>query len=754
MRREPLLTRCTGSSSARTKHFSRVALKSAARWRRREILLSVPCVSAPRAPLPVNPPPAGGMFVSESFRFNAACPGAPAGRRDVRLIFFCLRPASLFPMSNHFALSAEPPPETTLAASPVKAWTLLLLVFLAVQFATLFSPSLLDDADSTHANAARHMALSGDWVTLKVNGIRYLEKPPLPYWLTAVDYRIFGYNVFATHLPLALAVLALAALAWVWGRRAYGDRAAFYAALGILTSIGVFLFTRIFIPEVLLTLLLGLALYAFLTGLEDKKPERQYIAWSALALAVLAKGLIAPVFVFAALIPYLLLTGDWRRWRELHLVTGFLLFLAIAAPWHILAGLRNPDQGHPSGNIPSPDNVHGFFYFYFINEHFLRFLNKRYPDDYNKLPALLYWSLHLVWLFPSSLFLPVVLRRAWMSRARWRQSLRPGWGKNRYAALRESENFRRKSNLLLAIYAAVILVFFSISTNQEYYTFPAYFPLLLITAGALAAAERALLEGADRGLGLWLNAIQAAFAMLGVAAAVALGYGLWSSRKLPFVPDIGTLLADRDVAGYTFSMSHFFDLTAASFAALRLPATLAAAALLLGPAIAWSLRRKRHDFEATVSVAFTSAVFLIAAHIALVRFEPMLSSRAMADTINGLVGLPDGDSAAGQKATLILYGDQSYGSSIPFYTHRPVLLVNGRVAAMLWGSNYPDAPHIFLNDQDLLALWGTGPRNFLFVPVDQRAHVASLLGQRGYLIEELAGKALYTDRPLTGRPAG
>ena len=123
--------------------------------------------------------------------------------------------------------------------------------------------------------------------------------------------------------------------------------------------------------------------------------------------------------------------------------------------------------------------------------------------------------------------------------------------------------------------------------------------------------------------------------MLGVAAAVALGYGLWSSRKLPFVPDIGTLLADRNVAGYTFSMSHFFDLTAASFAALRLPAALAAAALLLGPAIAWSLRRKRHDFEATVSVAFTSAVFLIAAHIALVRFEPMLSSRAMADTING-----------------------------------------------------------------------------------------------------------------------
>ena len=94
---------------------------------------------------------------------------------------------------------------------------------------------------------------------------------------------------------------------------------------------------------------------------------------------MLAKGLIAPVFFFAAVVPYLLLTGEWRRWRELRLLTGILLFLAIAAPWHILAGLRNPDQGNPVGNIPTPGNVHGFFYFYFINEHVLRFLGKRYP---------------------------------------------------------------------------------------------------------------------------------------------------------------------------------------------------------------------------------------------------------------------------------------------------------------------------------------------------------------------------------------
>ena len=599
---------------------------------------------------------------------------------------------------------------------------MLLLVFAAVHFAALFAPPLLDDADATHAVAAQYMARSGDWVTLKVDGIRYLEKPPLPYWLAAADYHLFGFNVFATHLPLSLGVLGLAFLAWAWGRRAYGDRAAFYAALGILTSVGVFLFTRIFIPEVLLTLLLAFAFYNFLIGLEDEKPSRFYLTWAALGLAMLAKGLVSPVFFFLAALPYLWFTGDWRRWREFRLASGLLLFLVIAAPWHILAGLRNPGAGHPVGNIPAMGNVHGFFYFYFINEHVLRFLGRRYPVDYNKLPFLLYWSLHLVWLFPWSIYLPVVLRRAWAARTRWD-----------FVSAR-SALFRVRTNLLLTIYAAVILLFFSLSTNQEYYTFPVYFPLLLLTAGALAGEEG---EVSSK----WLNAGQAVLVAVGAVAAIALGYGLWSSRGLPSSSDIGALLAHRDVAGYTLSMAHLFDLTGPSFAALRLPAGLAAVGLLLGPITAWVLRRQRHHFEATVSVAFTSAVFLIAAHIALVRFEPMLSSRAMADTINHIA-------PRGTDATLILYGDVADGSSLLFYTQRQALLVNGRLSSVLWGSNYPDAPRVLISDQDLLALWGAGPRRFLFVPGDARAHVDSLLGRRAYLLQELSDKALFTDRPI------
>ena len=647
--------------------------------------------------------------------------------------------------------------EPALLRSPRKAWTLLLLLFLAIHFAALFSPSLLDDADATHANAAQHIARSGDWVTLYVNGIRYLEKPPLPYWLVAIDYHLFGYNVFSTHLPMTLAVLANAILGWVWARRAFSDRAAFYTALALLTAVGVFLFTRTFIPESILCFFLALALWAFLTALEDRRPNRFYIAYASLAVALLAKGLIAPVFFGAAVAPYLLVTGDWRRWREFRLPTGLLLFLAIGAPWHVLAAIRNPEHGHPVGNVPTAGNVHGFLYFYFVNEHFLRFLGLRYPHDYNKQPGWVYWIGHLAWLFPWCLFFPAALGRIWSRRRAFWTSLHPETANTltfldahatafEAAAAARQLRFRARTTLLLGLYAGFILLFFSLSTNQEYYTFPAWFALLLLTAGSLSLQETGG-EPTERATdGRWLLAAHWVFAVIGIGSSLALVWGLWQSRNLPHVRDIGTLLAHRDVGDYTLAMSHIFDLTGPAFAALRLPAALAAITLFAGPWIALRLRRRGHSFEATCSIAFTTAVFLVAAHIAFVRFQPLLSSRAMADVINAMSG-----PASKTSSQLIVYGDQSYASSVLFYTHRQALLVNGRTSSMIWGSFYPDAPHIFLNDGDLVSLWrhaqSTGERLFLCVPPQFDAHVKALLGiAHLHDVKELSDRTLYTNR--------
>jgi len=607
--------------------------------------------------------------------------------------------------------------------------------------------ALLDDVDASHAQAAQQMAEGGSWVTLKVNGIRYLEKPPLPYWLDAALYRVFGENVFATHLPNALALLGCAWLAWVFASRAWSTRAGFYAALGVLTSVGPFLYTRFSIPEALLSFLLLVALYCLLTGFKSSRGFRMYGMWAALGLAVLAKGLIAPIFFAAAAIPFLLSSGQWRLWRRLKPFTGTLLLLIIAAPWHILAGLANPGQGHPAGNHPTPGNVHGFWYFYFLNEHVFRFLGERFPHDYNRLPFAAYWLLHLVWLFPWSLFLPALLAAAWKSRRNWLSHLRENAADAKFSV---------RTVWLLSLFSAFILVFFSLSTNQEYYTFPAWTPLIILIAGVLAGIEehRDQLGKLDAGKPLlstaWLTGAQAVFAVVGVLVAAVLGWGLWESRNLPFVADVGTLLAHRGVGDYTLSMSHIFDLTGPSFAALRMPAALAAVALLVGPAVGWLLRLRGKHISATVSVALTSAVFLIAAHIAFARFEPMLSSKQFADTIIER-GSP-GDS-------FIIFGDQSDASSVVFYAHsffhgKPALLVgeacspHGEGSSMLWGSCYTDAPKIFLSEEQLSSIWGTGERKWLFAQDINQPKAEQLLAGRLYPVQSIADKALWTDRPL------
>ncbi len=655
-------------------------------------------------------------------------------------------------------------PQNRAAPGPSKlaVWAFLGAIFLAVQFASLFTPPLLDDVDASHAQVAQHMDESGDWVTMKLDGIRYLEKPPLPYWLDAIGYWIFGQNVFATHLPNALAILGLAWLAWLWTSRVWGARAGFYAALGVLTSIGPFLFTRFAIPEALLSFLLLYALWSLITGLESQRPVGIYGMWASLALATLTKGLVAPVFFAAAAIPLLMLSGQWRRWRALKPFTGMLLFFAIAAPWHILCGLANPDQGHPVGNHPTPGNVHGFWYFYFVNEHFLRFLGGRFPHDYNKMPFAWYWLAHLVWLFPWSLFLPALLVVAWRTRHAWMQHLHRDSGQTvdfyLEHAVREDVasyvarlKFRVRSTWLLALFAGFTLLFFAISTNQEYYTFPAWTPILMLIAGVLAnIEERGGPEGQKPLLSQkWLSGAQAVFSIAGLLAATALGWGLWESRNLPFVSDIGTLLAHRDVGGYTLSMSHFFDLTGPSFAALRLPAIIAAIALLLGPALGWMLRVRRKHLAATVSIALTSAVFLVAAHIAFARFEPMLSSKQLAETIIARGATSD---------AFIIYGDQSDASSVVFYTHnflrKPAYIVvepcspHGNGSSLVWGSCYPDAPNIFLSDDQLAKMWGTGERKWLFAQDANQPKAEQLLSGRLYPVRSIADKALWTDRPL------
>src|SRR5581483_3484381 len=259
----------------------------------------------------------------------------------------------------------------SLAAAPARysSFPLILLLWLLIYFAGSFSPALLDDVDTIHAEAAREMVLRHDWVTLYTDGIRYLEKAPLMYWGVAASYKIFGIKEWSTRLPLMLGVLALLLATYGVGRRAYGESGGKYSAVVLATCLGLYIFTRFQIPDVIVALWMMLSAYFFLRSLDEEPPAR-WTCWgfaATCALNVLTKSLIGLVFPFGTIFLYLLITRNLRHLLKLRLLSSTLVFLAIAPPWHVLAAIRNPSQGA----------VKGFLWFYFVNEQFLRYLGKR-----------------------------------------------------------------------------------------------------------------------------------------------------------------------------------------------------------------------------------------------------------------------------------------------------------------------------------------------------------------------------------------
>ncbi|MBV8866066.1 MAG: glycosyltransferase family 39 protein, partial [Acidobacteriaceae bacterium] len=210
---------------------------------------------------------------------------------------------------------------------PVNVYLAVLVFAAAVYLACIISPpSLQDDVDAVQAQIARNMLSSGDWVTARLDGIPYLEKAPLIYWLIALSYKFFGVTDWATRIPVALSAILLALVTAGFAMWAFGKRAAFYAGLSIATCVGLFLFTRIQIPDVMLTLTITLAIWAFLRvlDLEEKRPALWAFVFAAsLGVGLLLKSLIAVVFPLGAGLIYLLFTrqlmvrGTWQKLRPL-----------------------------------------------------------------------------------------------------------------------------------------------------------------------------------------------------------------------------------------------------------------------------------------------------------------------------------------------------------------------------------------------------------------------------------------------------
>jgi 4-amino-4-deoxy-L-arabinose transferase-like glycosyltransferase len=572
----------------------------------------------------------------------------------------------------------------------------------------LFRPTLFDDADASHAEAGREILVRHDWVTLHQNGIRYLEKAPLPYWGMAIPFKLFGVSEWSGRIALHLSVLALALLLYQFGRRFLSPLAGFWAGVVFLTSCGPYLFTRILIPDVMVGLWIGLGLYFFLDGWRSGDPSL-LSCWglaATIALNVLTKSLIGAVFPCAIIFVFLLLVGDLRHFVKMRLVSSTVVFLLIAAPWHILAALRNPPMGEAKG----------FLWFYFVNEQFLRYLGKRYPVDYGTVPILLFYGFLFIWFLPWSSFLPQAL-----AQVRLRLLKVAGMRQSPEAVL-----------LLLFCWAAVILLFFSFSTRQEYYLAPTLPAFALLIGNWLARESEAPMGSATARAGR-ISAIVLLIVGLVVAAIAATLAVI--SRPPAQATDLADLL-NKNPDVYVLSMGHFLDLTSNAMGLFRKPLLGTALAFLLGTGLNWFFRRRGKTVAANWALVSMMLVFIECVHVSLRIFSPILGSQPLAAAIQRHI-------QPGEQ--IVDDGEYSLASSVNFYTHQQMLIWNGRINGLWFGSLFPDAPQIFLDDAQFARLWAGPIRVYLVTGNEKRHDELTKLGPV-YSLAKSGGKFVFTNR--------
>ncbi len=538
-------------------------------------------------------------------------------------------------------------------------WLFPLILTAIIYLASTANRAVIDYDEGHYAQAPLHMIESGDWVTPYVNGVRFLEKPPLMYWMTAVSLRIFGISEFALRLPTALAVIALVWIVTLMARRASGDGAALVAGLCAAFSTGTILFTRETLHDVWLVLFITLALYGFLEWyLDPSHPLRHALLfYASLAGAVLTKSLVGVAFPVGIVVLFFLLSRERPGWRSLHLPAGVLLFIALAAPWHLLAAARNE----------------GFLYAFFVNEQFLRFLGRHDPPVLWSLPLVLFWALIPVWFFPWTAFLPAA-----------------------FAAIRKPSQERERALVrLVAAWLVVILGFFSISGRLEHYAFPVLPALSLLVGLALGrSGDSKAVRWGFRGLAIFGVAVLAA-AVAGAIGFLATGHGFRSASGMR-----SDIVAETD-------FSILAEMPAAILRNLIKPAAMTIASMCIGFLAALRFEARRRRTQAVVSVALVMAILCGMTHWSLVICEDMISSKRFALAVA---------QAARPGDRLVVAGDYESANSLNFYEPLRVEVYDGVAYALIPGMKFKDAPQIVLTRPDFEAGWRGPERVFALLP--------------------------------------
>ena len=343
-------------------------------------------------------------------------------------------------------------PSAPSVSTTSRRWLILLLLLTAVLawFGNLEYRKLVHPDEGRYAEISREMVASGDWLTPHLNGLKYFEKPALQYWATATAFKLFGEHHWTARLWSALTGFLGILLIYFTGRKLFGPEAGLYAALVLGSSLLYVLIGHLNTLDMGVTFFMTLGMCGLLLAQRNGATAREtrnwmWVAAAAMGLAVLSKGLIGLVLPGAVLVIYMLVQRDFSLLRRLHLISGLLIFLAVCAPWFIAVSLTNPE----------------FFNFFFIHEHFERFLTKghgRYQPWYYFVPILLLGV--LPWL---GVIFDALIR---------------AWKQGEVAARFHPQRF-------LLIWAVFIYFFFSISGSK----LPSYI-LPILPALSLLAGQR------------------------------------------------------------------------------------------------------------------------------------------------------------------------------------------------------------------------------------------------------------------------
>jgi 4-amino-4-deoxy-L-arabinose transferase-like glycosyltransferase len=335
----------------------------------------------------------------------------------------------------------------------------LMLAFAVVWFGNLDYRKLVRPDEGRYAEIPREMVATGDWLTPRLNGIKYFEKPPLQYWATAAAYATFGQHQWTVRIWPALTGFAGVLLTWLVGVRLFGPMAGFYSALALASSLMYMVIGHLATLDMGLTSFMSLSMAGLAIGLSDDRPpssRRRWIllAWAGMALATLSKGLIGIVLPLFVVGIYAIVERDFMLWRRLHLLSGATLFAAIAAPWFVAVSVANPE----------------FPWFFFVHEHFARYLTQVH---HRTAPWWYFFPLLAVGILP------------------WLVSL----GDALWQALRQHSAQQFQPQRFLAIWAIAIFAFFSISSSKlPSYIVPIFPALALLIGGRLAAYRASTLR--------------------------------------------------------------------------------------------------------------------------------------------------------------------------------------------------------------------------------------------------------------------